>query len=535
KAQGITDFGRLTPRGFGRAITPAAMELFFNGQPMRLARWPNDGWAKLAAVPGDKADGGQFNFDGDRPARWTKADDLWVHGFWTWDWADSYVKVKSIDLEARLITSEPPHGVYGYKAGARYYALNLLEELDQPGEYVIERASGTLYFWPPAGIDSAGAYVSMVDDMIVVHDVSHVTFRGLTLEIARGAGVVIKGGSHNQVAACTLRNLGTLGVSITGGTDSGVVGCDIYNVGDNGINIDGGDRKTLTPGRQYATNNHIHHYSRTCYTYRSAVAVGGVGNRVDHNLIHDAPHNAVGLAGNEHTIEFNEIHHVCLDTDDAGAFYMGRDWTQRENVVRYNYFHQIGGHKGRVGVMSVYLDDWTSGTMVYGNVCHEGGRAVLVGGGRNNTVENNVFVDCTPAVHVDSRGLGWAKNYFNGQTNTLVDRLDAMNYRQPPYSTRYPELLTLYDDEPALAKYNAVVRNICTGGKWLDLRDGLTDQVVQVKDNPVNVDPQFVDAARGDFRLRDGSPAFAVGFKPIPIEKIGRYADDLRASPPSGR
>jgi parallel beta-helix repeat protein len=190
-----------------------------------------------------------------------------------------------------------------------------------------------------------------------------------------------------------------------------------------------------------------------------------------------------------------------------GPFYMGRDWTQRGNVVRYNYFHQIGRHKGGVGVQSVYLDDWSSGTLVYGNVLHEAGRGVLVGGGRNNTVENNIFVDCTPAVHVDSRGLGWAKNYFDGTTTTLTDGLKDMNYREEPYSTRYPELLTLYDDEPALAKYNVVVRNISVGGRWLDLHDKLTDKIVRVEDNLIDGDPLFVDAAKGDFRLKDDSPA----------------------------
>ena len=69
-----------------------------------------------------------------------------------------------------------------------------------------------------------------------------------------------------------------------------------------------------------AENNHIHHYSRLVRTYFPGVAVDGVGNQVRHNLFHDAPHNAVQLAGNEHVIEFNEFHHVCLETDDVGAF-----------------------------------------------------------------------------------------------------------------------------------------------------------------------------------------------------------------------
>ena len=211
---------------------------------------------------------------------------------------------------------------------------------------------------------------------------------------------------------------------------------------------------------------------------------------------------------------------------------MGRDWTQRGNVVRYNYFHHLGKHGGGVGVMAVYLDDWSSGATIVGNLCYKAGRAVLIGGGRDNKVENNVFVDCTPSVHVDSRGLGWAKNYFDGSDNTLVDRLKAVDYRHPPWSTRYPQLLALYSDEPAIAKGNVIARNISVGGRWLDLADGLTDEVVKLQDNLVDADPHFVDREKGDFRLKEDSPAFALGFDPIPINKMGLYQSDQRASWP---
>ena len=45
-------------------------------------------------------------------------------------------------------------------------------------------------------------------------------------------------------------------------------------------------------------------------------------------------------------------------------------------------------------------------------------------------------------------------------------------------------------------------------------------------------DPGFVDPDHADFRLQSDSPAFALGFKPIPVEKIGPYQDELRASWP---
>lgn len=535
KALGITDFGSVVPDG-------NRLDVFFQDRPMMLARWPNEGYVKVADVlpnkpltshgfEGDAV--GKLVYEGDRPRRWQGESDVWLSGYWFWDWADAYQPVESIDVEKRVLSIRPPYHHYGYRKGQRYFALNLLSEIDTPGEWYLDRTAGVLYFWPPAEITSGKVFLSMLSTLISLKDASHVTVRGLTLEMNRGRTVVIEGGSHNRLAGCTLRNVGSQAVILQGGSDHSVVGCDLYDIGDGGVSVEGGDRIRLTAGNHSVVNNHFQRFSRNARTYRPAISLSGVGNRAANNLIHDAPHTAIQFTGNEHVIEFNEIHDVCKETDDAGAIYIGRDWTWRGNVVRYNYFHDMGVYKTWVGVQSVYLDDWTSATTVYGNVLCKAGRGVLVGGGRDNTVENNVFVDCTPAVHIDSRGLGWAKYYFDGRDNTLIERLNAIPYKTPPWSERYPQLLTLYDDEPALAKYNVVARNICVGGRWLDLQDKLTDKIVRVEGNLVNEDPRFVDGEKRDFRLRDDSPAFKLGFKPIPVEKIGLYNDEWRASWPA--
>lgn len=48
----------------------------------------------------------------------------------------------------------------------------------------------------------------------------------------------------------------------------------------------------------------------------------------------------------------------------------------------------------------------------------------------------------------------------------------------------------------------------------------------------VVADPQLCNLAAGDYRLRPESPAFALGFQPLPLDKIGPYADERRASWP---
>jgi len=148
---------------------PPVYAIFFNDRRMTLARWPNDGWATIAKIvdPGsDPRHGdrsgrlGVFEYSGDRPGRWNAATDVWLHGYWCFDWFDEVIQVKSIDREKHQITLAEPH-TYGLKQGnpspRRFRAINLLDELDEPGEYCVDRATRRLYFWPPAQLTGLGS------------------------------------------------------------------------------------------------------------------------------------------------------------------------------------------------------------------------------------------------------------------------------------------------------------------------------------------------------------------------------------------
>jgi hypothetical protein len=527
RALGITAFG--SPKGGG-------LELFFQHRPMTLARWPNEGFVRIldvvggetVDVRGTKGDRiGKFVYEGDRPTRWAGEKDVWLHGYWFWDWSDERQKVRSIDAERHIISLVPPYHSYGYHKGQWYYAFNLLAELDRPGEWYLDREVGILYFWPPAPIESGTATVSVLPSLVTMRDVSHVTFRGMTLEAARGTAIGITGGGHNQIVGCTIRNVGSWAVKVAGGADHGVVGCDISETGEGGIALEGGDRKTLTPARHVAENNHIHHYSRWNRMYQPAISLGGVGNRAAHNLIHDAPHEAIAFGGNDHVIELNEIHHVCTESNDAGAIYAGRDWTMRGTVIRHNYLHHITGFEER-GCVGVYLDDMFCGTTIAGNVFYQVTRAAFIGGGRDNRVENNIFVDCKPAIHVDARAQGWAADTVD---TTMKERLLAMPYQQLPWSARYPKLVPILEEDPPAPRDNVIAHNVCWGGQWDEI-EGKAGPLLTLTDNLLDQDPHFVDPAHGNFQLRGDSPAYRLGFQPIPVEKIGLYRDERRASWP---
>ncbi len=521
------ELGKLSRRGFGRGVQRAQMELLANGEVMPLAEWPNEDWARIEAAPQGQ-DGGMFTVaNRDRLARWTTAEDLWVHGYWTWDWADSYERVERLEPETGAIYTAPPHGAYGYKQGQRWRALNLLEELDRPGEYYIHRGSGTLYWWPPAPIEALTVAVSTGESAFIIENASDIVIEDFLIEGLRGTGIVIRDSRDVSVRGCLFRSLGNRAVAVNAGSDVLIAGCDITGTGDGGIVLSGGNRMTLEPGRHAAVNNHIHDYSRWRRTYCPAVQVSGAGHRVAHNKIHNAPHNGIQLGGNEHRVEYNELFDLCKDTGDVGAFYTGRDWTARGVLIQHNYFHDLRGPYTH-GAMGVYLDDAASGFNVRGNVFERASRAMFIGGGRDNLVANNLFIDCAPSVHIDARGLGWAKEYIaEGGSWNMYEKLRAVRHTEPPYSERYPELAAILDNQPAHPLGNVVRHNVSIGGDWLDLQ---------------NVQRSWVQFERNEIRLKqaalqrhEGIPYLDKGARPewfeaLPVAQIGLKDDATRPS-----
>lgn len=527
RAAGLTDYGELTERGFGRPTRQAQMELFFESRPMTLARWPNGEYAKIAGLP-DGKDGRRFNYDGEQPRRWIEEPDGWVYGYWYHDWADTYLKIDNIDIEKHIIQTTNKHN-YGLRRGHRWFALNLLSELDSPGEYYIDREKGTLYFWPPSPLADNHPIVSVADTLVTAKDVSHVTLRGIVFEVCRGTALTFSGASNVQVVACTIRNTGNGGLSISG-QDSAVIGCDVYHNGDGGISLRGGDRKTLTPAHLIAENNYIHDFSRWCHTYRAAIGGGSCGIVARNNLIHDGPHSGIMIGGNDNLIEFNEMHSVLWDTGDCGAFYSGRDWTARGTQIRYNYWHHIKG-PGVYGGKGVYLDDQLSGYKIFGNVFYKVTEAVFIGGGDDNTVDNNIFIDCNPAVHIDARGLGWQKEATDDPKGTLRSRFRSMPVTSELWRKRYPNLASTLEDDPGTPKRNRIIRNICLGGKWEDLHKP-TLKYQTVENNLILPDPIPISGDKLSIDLKSLPSPPPEGFQPIPTEKIGLYKSTDRASWP---
>jgi hypothetical protein len=275
------DTGAILRRGFG-AANLAGSELFYNHEPMTLARWPASGsWLKTAT-----AKGASFTYEGDEPSHWAPNDDLWVFGYFHYDWADIHEHVRELDASGhRVVLDAVP--TYGIEPGRRFYFFNVLEEVRSPGDWYLDRKAKKVYFWPPSGDSTTEAILTANPrPLISLTSASEVTLKGLTIEGGRASAVQVTGGSKNRIEDCVIRNCGGSGVNIDASPESGVSGCRLTGLGDHGIALNGGNRMTLVPAKMFADNNEIWAVSRWDRTYQPAISLSGVGNRASHNAIH---------------------------------------------------------------------------------------------------------------------------------------------------------------------------------------------------------------------------------------------------------
>ena len=262
KAAGISNFGDPTKAG-------ERPELYCNRQLQTLARWPNGKFTKAGLARGktvlprtyigvNGTKEGIFEYTGKRQNRWAKESDIRVSGYWYWDWAEEYQKVDRIDTESGMIfIKEPFHG-YGYKDSLRYFGLNLFCEIDQPGEWYLDRNDGMLFWYAPEGIEPAKAEVILTvfsePYMVEARNCSYMTLQGLTFRESRGSAILISEGTGCLIADCRIERFGRDGIHIEQGAQNTISGCLLSTFGHGGMKISGGDRKKLIPGNHHVEN-----------------------------------------------------------------------------------------------------------------------------------------------------------------------------------------------------------------------------------------------------------------------------------------
>lgn len=528
-------------------------ELFCNNERMTLSRYPNKGEYLYTGKIVDNGDskevytssgtqtnadwetmkfprGGTFEVSSDvveRVKSWEKSSDIWMFGYFQYDWADSTTPLAAVG--DNTLTTEYA-SVYGFKEGTPYYFFNVFEELDQEGEWYIDRDGLKLYFIPPEGFEQHPLELSLeTGNLVTIDGAENVVFDGITFTGTRASAV--KGiGNNIVVRGCTIRNVGENAIELTGDRNR-VEDNEITATGKGGVILTGGDRQTLQSSENVVSNNLIYDWSQVYRTYQAAVSLNGVGGTCSHNEIYDSPHEAITYTGNNHIIEYNVIHDVVLESSDAGAIYAGRSWSSYGNVIRYNCIYNIGS--GEFAPSGIYFDDALSGQEAYGNfLLNIPGNGFLLGGGRDLKVENNLIVNAATPIFYDDRAIagiedgGWF-THANTPDSTLWKSLEEVDIHSEAWKNAYPELADLSDDfehtdDPAFAANPAgsSVKNNVT----VNEKKG-TNDIAKRAEQYSEIVNNFTYRLKANPFTEDGVYLLSQppeGFEQLPFDQMGR-------------
>ena len=511
KAQGFTAFDTQKSYGYG-FDNQTVRELYQDGKPLPIARWPNTGTLKIGEVL--DTTNHVFACKTERMERWAGASDMMANGYWLYLWAGCTVPVADLDPAAGTIRLKEKPG-YGMAKENPFYVLNLLEEIDRPGEWFLDRASGRLYVWPVKHPWFSTLVLTRWDKPFVeASKVQEIVFQGLTFEYGQQNGLVLSECINATVAGCVIRRLGGTALTALQSANLKVYGNLLHTLGHTGMRVSGGNRKNLTSGQIVIENNNVGDFGRCSRTYNPALLLEGCGTRVAHNRFHHAPSSAMRIEGNDHLIEFNQVDHVVQESDDQGGIDMWGNPSYRGVVIRYNRWQDIGGGASPCGQAGIRFDDAISGMLVFGNLferCSNGQfGGVQIHGGQRNIIDNNVFAGCRYGVSFSPWAQSrWVEYLSLEHIKTLM--FTDVNIRVPPYSTRYPEL----KDLAGKANINSIWRNLFVGSEQTLCR---APSDTDAWDNQVFAEMPDLKAVAAQ------SP-----FRPLPLDEIGLYDDPVRA------
>lgn len=515
----IEDLGEISLRGHLISDEKEAQaELSLNGEVQKLAGWPNGEYTGLIK-PTDSneygkrtksgiANGCSFQVNYDRPSQWSKPEQAWLSGTIGPNYEFDYYPVSRFDSEEKRVYLSRG-ALEKYYTEPYYRFENVPEELDEPGEYYIDRQSGMLYFYPPEDTPKDSVLTITMstptldvsgkapNSMFRIENSKNIVFENLIFKGGRGSAITGKNNSNIQFINCEINSFGENGIRFDASTDIKISDCKIHDVGQDGILfVSCGNYKTLSPSNIVVSNNDIYNFARLERSYKTGIDFGYrcVGATAANNHIHNGPHAGMIFYGVNNDIYGNEFDNLVTEFSDMDALYCNNSnypW-ERGNKIHNNYFHDIGkssmNGRHQINVRAIRTDNRGCGLNIYENLFYnigDGGNGngnngigAITAEGTRNRIFNNLFVDCNeayfntlqykeienaddgtlyPDTVINSSGVEVA-NTINGAK--VADLKKQMENYLPVYGKQFPELYKYFYEHPNMSKTNEFKNNM---------------------------------------------------------------------------
>ena len=375
---------------------PRKLSLLVNGVNLEKSRWPETEEITM----GEIINGGNpvtYTSIYDEPLRWDVTRGIYFNG--------SYVAVGKWDLHTNLIADINAenrqikvNGYSGYgEARSNPYILhhytNVIEEIDVPGEWAVDRATGLLYLYPTEEFSESEILIYEGSDTLFdITDAKNIIIDGINFKYANNA-VSIYNSEDIIIQNCNFEHFKTDAVIAYNSSYIGVINSKADFCDNTAFNINNSkdfdefinDEKVynLIPTRNFVQNCVV---SNCGY---SAIRLNfGIGDVISHNVITDMKNNGIVIGSSqESVVEYNEISNFAMYTWDSGAVYTAGIPVNRGNHIRYNYIHD-----SLAGGVGIYFDNMTSDNMAYKNIINDVGVGISVNGGREYVFDNNIIL-----------------------------------------------------------------------------------------------------------------------------------------------
>ena len=586
----IEDFGEISLRGHLISDEKEAQaELSLNGEVQKLAGWPNGEYTGLIK-PIDSneygkrtksgiANGCSFKVNYDRPSQWSKPEQAWLSGTIGPNYEFDYSPVSRFDSkEKRVYLSRG--ALEKYYTEPYYRFENVPEELDEPGEYYIDRQSGMLYFYPPedAPKDSVLTITMSTptldvsrkapNSMFRIENSKNIVFENLIFKGGRGSAITGKNNSNIKFINCEINSFGENGIRFDASTDITISDCKIHDVGQDGILfVSCGNYQTLSPSNIVVSNNDIYNFARLERSYKTGIDFGYrcVGATAANNHIHNGPHAGMIFYGVNNDIYGNEFDHLVTEFSDMDALYCNNSsypW-ERGNKIHNNYFHDIGkssmNGRHQINVRAIRTDNRGCGLNIYENLFYnigDGGNGngnngigAITAEGTRNRIFNNLFVDCNeayfntlqykeietaddgtlyPDTIINSSGVEVA-NTINGAK--VADLKKQMEKYLPVYGKQFPELYNYFYEHPNMSKTNEFKNNMIinisiplSNFNGTQNEEGFrgSQMLTAASGNYVSTsDPGFVSYDNGNLELSSSATSLVEGLPKFEMSSFG--------------
>ena len=532
------------------------VSVILDGEEQPLSQWPNGRYEyatfkTVSAGANSDGKGGTFEFSDVNPIKWMNAKDIYLEGFFGYDYTQYRTRLQSIDPEKKEITLR--YGRVTSTQSKRWKAFNLLEEIDIPGEWYIDRDNMILYYYPRYNLSQSKMELTVLSDRMIklsatnsnANAPDNITFEGITFENTRGGGIYGGLGADNiTIRNCTFHNIdgysiyvaGKIGQSIRfgeydewetlnsstidGGNNWVIENNIFYQLSSNVLEIvGGGDWRDLTPSNHKLRNNYVTLAQLEAPGGTKAISMTGCrGAYVENNLIHNLAFHAINDNGRGNYIRYNEINNAIKSTSDSGAIYSGRTLIGRGTEIAYNFIkdvnHQIDGQSQHN--RAIYCDDEISQQIIHHNILVDGDKAITFGGS-SGQVYDNTAVDMITGYHVHAYGGQWYATQigkYDKWVNAVSRGMNAKDYEF--YNKKFPEIMKEYEfyknspDGVCEALYNVITDNV-----GFNIGDEMPDDqyfidrggIAYGNDKYTEYDA-FVDPDNYDYRIKKDSQVY---------------------------